>query len=133
MARKNARRHGVEERINWLQGDLLAPLGENTPVDLIAANLPYIAAEEYPHLMPEVRDHEPRLALEAGEGGLAIIHRLIAQSTRALTHGGLLALEVGFDQAARVVETLATSCWRNVRVIDDYAGIPRHILAEREG
>ena len=75
MTAENARRHGVAGRVHCLQGDLLAPLPE--PVDLITANLPYVTTEELGGLLPEIRDYEPRAALDGGADGLAIIHRLL--------------------------------------------------------
>ena len=132
MARRNAARHGVGERITWLEGDLLQPIraAQLPPLDIIAANLPYIAAEEYPQLMPEVREYEPPQALLAGEQGLALIRRLIAESVDVLAPPGLLIMEVGAGQAERVVEELQGHGWANIHVVADYGGIPRHVSAE---
>lgn len=131
VARHNAQQHGVAARITFLEGDLLAPIRAAglLPLDIIAANLPYIAEEEFPALMPEVREFEPELALRAGAGGLAIIRRLIADSPDALAPGGLLALELGLGQAAEVEQLLTARDWHDIRVITDYADIPRHLLA----
>ncbi len=86
IARANARRLGVAARITFLEGDLLQPLRATPcmPLDAIAANLPYIAEEEYPTLMPEVRDYEPREALLAGDSGIALIRRLIEECAGVL-------------------------------------------------
>ena len=135
-AQANARRHGVNEaRLRWLKGDLLLPVQAEglCPVDVIVANLPYIAETDTETLMPEVGQYEPPHALFAGVDGLAQIRRLIAGSPDCLAPGGLLALEVGDQQAAQVVDWLRQSGWRNVHAIDDYSGIPRHVLAERGG
>jgi len=131
VTRRNAARHGVRERLVLLEGDLLEPVrqAELAPLDAIVANLPYIAEEEYITLMPEVREHEPSLALRAGEGGLALIRRLIAEAPPLLAPGGLLALEVGAGQAEEVARLLAENGWRRFRIIEDYSGIPRHVLA----
>lgn len=133
VARRNAARHGVTDRLTFLHGDLLAPVRAlGTPLlDAIAANLPYISEEDYPHLMPEVRDFEPEMALRAADGGLAVIRRLIAQAPDVLRSGGLLGLEVGLEQAEMVAADLRDAGWDDIRVIDDYAGIPRHVLAVR--
>lgn len=133
VTRRNAERHGILDRLALLEGDLLEPVRQSggAPLDAIVANLPYIAEEEYPGLMPEVRDHEPSLALRAAEGGLALIKRLIADAPPLLAPGGLLALEVGFGQAEAVTALLRNAGWRQLRVIEDYGGIPRHVLAER--
>jgi release factor glutamine methyltransferase len=130
VARGNAARHGVGEHIDFRQGDLAEPLRGDAPLDVIVANLPYIDDEQLPDLMPEVRDFEPRLALAGGAGGLDLIRRLIAESDAVLRPGGLLALELGDGQADAVVELLRASGWREPRVIVDFGGIPRHILAE---
>lgn len=130
MARRNAERHGVAERIVFLLGDLLAPLrGAGETLDAIVANLPYIAEETYRTLMPEVRDYEPELALRAGDGGLALIRRLIDNAPPLLVPKGLLGLEVGAGQAEAVCALLDAAGWRDVQVIRDYGDIPRHVLA----
>jgi release factor glutamine methyltransferase len=131
VARRNAERHGAADRVTFLEGDLLEPVRDAgcAPLDVIVANLPYIAEEEYSVLMPEVRDHEPPLALRAAEGGLALIRRLISAAPTLLAGSGLLALEVGAGQADVVASLLTETGWRQLRVIDDYGGIPRHVLA----
>lgn len=106
VARLNAERHKVVDRIEFLQGDLLAPLQE--PVDLIASNPPYIDPAELaaPFTTPEVNRYEPRLALAGGEAGLAIVRRLVAQASRFLKPGGMLLVEIGATQG-NVVKKLA--------------------------
>lgn len=133
MARRNAVRHRVEQRITFLEGDLLQPIDAAglTPLDALVANLPYIAEEEIAGLMPEVREFEPKMALRAGEGGLALIRRLMQAAPGVLGPGGLLALEVGEGQAACVADELARDGWQAIAVIPDYAGIPRIVRAER--
>ena len=132
VARRNAERLGVSERIEFLPGDLLQPLRDASrgPLDAIAANLPYIAAEEYPQLMPEVRDYEPSQALLAEECGLALIRRLIQESSGVLKSHGLLALEAGLGQAEQVAAIFRISGWSEIHICTDYGGIPRHISAE---
>jgi release factor glutamine methyltransferase len=127
VARGNAARHGVGARIDFRRGNLLAPITE--PRDAIVANLPYISDEELRALMPEVRDHEPRLALAGGPDGLDLVRRLITDAPRVLVPGGLLALELGHTQAPAVQALLAP--WGKAWVVMDYAGIARHVLAER--
>lgn len=102
VAQANARRH-CPDRITFLSGDLLAPLTE--PVDLILANLPYVAEAERSALMPEVRDHEPPAALFGGDDGLRQIERLLAQAPDHLRPHGALLLEIGASQgeAARQI------------------------------
>lgn len=131
VARLNAQQLGVAERITFIHGDLLQPLraAPGMPLDAIAANLPYIAAEEYPTLMPEVRDYEPREALLAEEQGIALIRRLIEECAGVLRPGGLLAVEVGLGQAERIAALLASRGWDDVQVTHDYGAIPRHVSA----
>jgi release factor glutamine methyltransferase len=132
IASKNARSHGVARRITVLQGDLLAPLIGSPwlPLDGVVANLPYIAAEDMPGLMPEVRDYEPKLALCADDGGMALIRRLVQDAPLALRPGGLLALEVGLGQAEPTADLLRARGFGAVQIVNDYAGIPRHVLGE---
>jgi release factor glutamine methyltransferase len=98
VARANAARHGVGERVTFLRSDLLAALPE--PVDLIVANPPYIAAQEWGALPREVREHEPRLALHGGPDGLDVVRRLLEQSPAYLRPGGVLLVEIGAAQGA---------------------------------
>ena len=130
VARDNAERLGHAKRIEFLEGDLLAPLaGASATFDVVASNPPYVALEDVPTLAPEVRDHEPALALFAGRDGLDIYRRLIPQALELLRPGGLLALEIGFGQRDALAELLAN--WQSLRFADDYAGIPRVALAIR--
>ena len=97
--------------------------------DVIASNPPYVALDDVSTLAPEVRDHEPPLALYAGADGLEIYRRLIPQAFELLRPGGLLALEIGFGQREALTELLAR--WHSVRFLNDYASIPRVALALR--
>jgi len=133
VASANVVRHGVVERITVFIGDLLHPLAiaDVPPIDALVANLPYICDDELAQLMPEVRDHEPRLALAGGPNGLCVIHRLIDAAPALLRPGGLLALEVGWQHGETEAAHLRVLGWDNVQIITDYSGIPRHLLAER--
>lgn len=96
VARTNAERHQVANRITFLRSDLLQELPE--PADLIVANPPYIASEEWPALPHEVREHEPRLALYGGPDGLDIIRRLLSEAPALLRPDGAMLLEIGATQ-----------------------------------
>jgi release factor glutamine methyltransferase len=98
IADLNAKRLRLAGRVTFLQGDLLEPVHEG--VDLIAANLPYIPTEVWAELPPEIREHEPRTALDGGEDGLRAIDRLLAAAPGHLTAGGVVILEIGYDQGA---------------------------------
>jgi len=129
VARDNAARHNLGARIRFLEGDLLTPVASDGLFDVIASNPPYVALDDAPTLAPEVRDHEPALALYAGVSGLDIYRRLIPQAFDLLRPGGLLALEIGYNQRDALAELLAA--WNSVRFVDDYASIPRVALAIR--
>jgi len=125
VADLNARRLRLAGRVTFLQGDLLAPVHE--PVDIVAANLPYIPSHVIPTLQPEVRDHEPRQALDGGPDGLRVIDRLLGQVPSHLRGGhGTVILEIGFDQAkplrALVAERLPGA---DLTFRRDLAGIER--------
>jgi release factor glutamine methyltransferase len=131
VARRNAIRHGAAERITFVQGDLLEPLiAADQPVDLIAANLPYIASDELKTL--PVAQYEPLLALDGGADGLDFIRRLLVQAPRVLARDGLLMMEIAAGQGARVCE-LGAAAFPDARVtlIRDYAGLERVVRVER--
>lgn len=93
--------------------------------DIIVSNPPYIRQEEIETLMPEVRDHEPRLALDGGRDGLDFYRRIVAESPDYLNGGGRLYLEIGCDQGDAVQELLIQRGFREVNVACDYAGLDR--------
>lgn len=128
VARANAERNGVTH-VEFLEGDLLAPLGDRRP-DLVLSNPPYIPTAEVDALMPDVRDYEPRLALDGGPDGLDAIRRLIPAAAERLSPGGGLVLEMGHDQAA-AVRALCDARWTDVRVHRDLAGHERILEATR--
>jgi len=124
LAAGNAARHGVAQRVRLLHSDMLGSLPER--VDGIVANPPYVRSEDLPALQPEVRDHEPRLALDGGPDGLAAIRQLLAQAPSFLRAGGLVLMEIGWDQGAQVM-ALARRHFPGVEVtvLPDYAGHDR--------
>jgi release factor glutamine methyltransferase len=102
VARRNAEQHGVADRVAFLGGDLFAPLPAGAAFDLIVSNPPYVTPGELAELAPEVRDHEPRVALDGGPDGLAFYRRIAADAGRFLRPGGLLLVEVGWTQEPAV-------------------------------
>lgn len=136
-ARQNARRHGVETAIAWLDGDLLEPLvgrGLEGLVSAIVSNPPYIRENEWMTLQDEVRLHEPRTALVAGPRGTEVHERLLREAILFLAPGGLLVMEMGQGQSVeltKLVESMAT--YRGVDIVQDQAGIDRVLIAERAG
>jgi len=125
VAEHNAERHGVAERITFVEGDLLAPLLD-APMraDLIMANLPYIPSAISATL--DVSRHEPTLALDGGEDGLALIQRLLDQTPALLASDGLMLLEMQYDQGAAIT-ALANTALPDAQadIIHDYAGHER--------
>jgi len=132
VARANARRHGVAARLSWLAADLAAAV-ELGAFDLVLSNPPYVAPDDAPGLAAEIRDHEPPLALFAGDGGTAVARRLLA-AARALAPGAALALEVGSGQAERLRSTVAAEGgWELITTCRDLAGVERALLWRRGG
>jgi release factor glutamine methyltransferase len=150
VARRNAARHAVADRIQFRESNLLdaLPIGARRAVpllarvsisdttlvrssDLIVSNPPYIGRNEKETLPPEVRDHEPELALYGGEEGYELYAELIAQAAHHLARGGLLVLELGHNSLPAVRPLLELPNWTNVGVTKDLAGIDRVLAAER--
>ena len=137
VARQNAIRHAVCERITWLAGDLLGPLakqGLEGRIDVIVSNPPYIAEADWALLQPEVRLFEPRGALVAGPQGTELHERLLQEGVRYLSPGGALIMEIGAGQARamrRIVEEIPG--YRFHRLVYDAAGLERVVIVERVG
>ncbi len=124
MARRNAERLLDGEReYAFLESDLFQRVEGR--FDIIVSNPPYIRRGEIAALMPEVRDHEPELALDGGEDGLDFYRRIVAESPAYLCGGGRLYLEIGCDQGDAVQELLLRQGFREVNVVQDYAGLDR--------
>lgn len=124
VAAMNCRRHGVEERVRLLVGDMLQPLP--VPVDLIVANLPYIRDRDLVELPPEIRDFEPKVALEGGADGLDKVRRLLSQAMGYLLPHGSVMMEIGIDQSAEAISLVERFLpGSKVDVLHDLAGIDR--------
>ena len=129
VARRNADRMGISH-VRFCQGDLLDALPGDRRPDLIAANLPYIATDEWERLA--VARHEPRLALDGGPDGLGLIRRLLAQTPHWVGPCFCLLVEIGADQGAAVTGLCQEAFPEaSVRVIKDYAGHDRVVEAVR--
>jgi release factor glutamine methyltransferase len=132
VAHRNAARHRVSDRIEFLQDDVLSRTGGT--FDAIVANPPYIPDEDVDTLQPEVRDHEPRMALAAGAAGLDILRTVVIQSAARLKPAGVLLFEFGFGQAQAVTELVAgTSGVVLIELRQDLQGIPRTAVVRRTG
>ncbi|MBI2918951.1 MAG: peptide chain release factor N(5)-glutamine methyltransferase [Chloroflexi bacterium] len=129
VAEANAQRHGVADRVHFRRGDLLGPLPH--PFPLITANLPYVAACDWPSLSREVTGFEPRQALHGGQRGLGVIRRLLEQAPGRLLAGGCLLLELGFGQGQPAMELAhAQFPEARIRLLPDMAGTPRVLRIE---
>jgi release factor glutamine methyltransferase len=159
VAKRNATKHAVADRIKFSEANLLSPVGaqhaaphpgkiennasppgfhesritsnESRLFDLIASNPPYIGRREANSLAREVRDHEPHAALFGGYEGYELYAALITQSAQHLKPSGILVLELGHNSLEAVQPLLDTSAWTNIGVTNDLAGIPRILAAER--
>ena len=132
VAAENASRLGLRGRVAFHLGDLLAPLRSAFgALDLVVSNPPYIAPSEAASLAPEVRDHEPALALFAGTDRYEVYRRLAATAAEGLREGGSLLVEVGQGMADEVGRIYAARGLTLRRVLDDLQGIPRAVVAQR--
>ena len=123
IARPNAKRNHVADRVRFLEGDLLAPVAGEL-FDFVVSNPPYVAENDRASLSVEVRDHEPAIALFAGSG-LEIYRRLIPAAHAVLISGGFLALEIGYGQDSAIAALLADSNFEQIEFTADLQGIPR--------
>ncbi len=131
MARQNAARHGVEQRITFLRGDLLQPLiDKKQAVDIVVSNPPYIPTREIEKLDSHVKDAEPVLALDGGEDGLDCYRTIAVHLRQTLRPSGLVAFEVGIGQAWEVRRILLNQAnMEQVEIFEDFAGIERMVIA----
>ncbi len=127
LARRNAQRHTVADRIRLLEGDLLEPL--DAPVDVIAANLPYVRSGDFEATPPEINEHEPRLGLDGGPDGLRLIERLLRDAPPHLKPGGALFAEIG-EQQGDGARGLAQESFPKARieVRKDLSGLDRVLV-----
>jgi release factor glutamine methyltransferase len=129
VARRNADRNGVADRIDFRAGNLLEPVTE--AADLIVSNPPYVASGDAAGLIPEVREHEPHVALFAGADGLVLFDRLFPSAATRLRPGGRLIVEVGYDQDDRVARIASRHGWSLSHVRQDLQGITRTLIFTR--
>jgi release factor glutamine methyltransferase len=129
VARRNARQHGLLERVEFRAGDLFAAWPAEQRFDVIVSNPPYVATADAPSLPATVRDYEPAVALFAGDDGLSVVRRLLAEAPRHLRPGGHLLAEVAYNQSAVVRELLDESVWSQIVTYRDALGHERVIHA----
>jgi release factor glutamine methyltransferase len=132
VARKNAERHGVVERIQFVEGDLLSGESPESRFDYIVSNPPYVSTSEMEKLAADVREHEPDVALRAGERGTDVIAPLIDQAAARLKAGGAMFIEISPMIAAEVEQLIRNAPGLElVPTIRDLAGHPRVVQAAR--
>ena len=152
IATANAVRLQLDSRVKFLQRDVLRPLSNSVilskqaspgrtasiptdvlrDLDFVVSNPPYVAYSEADKVQGSVKEFEPQSAVFAGEHGLDVITRLIAQAHAALKGGGWLAIEIGYSMRDQVLGLLDAAWWEDIRVVPDLQGIPRVIAAKRK-
>lgn len=132
VARRNAQAHGVADRIEFIESDLFDRIPPGPPFDLIVSNPPYVAGPELDGLPIEVRQFEPRKALDGGPSGLDVLRRLVPQVPGFLRSGGLLVLEIAAAREQAVLALLQQEpMFEPAGSVRDLAGLPRVVSARR--
>lgn len=131
VARRNAARNKVEERMQFIESDLLAAFDEDNFADIIISNPPYVAVNELATLQREVRDWEPHLALTDHGDGLSFYRRLLQDAPSRLKPGGYLICEMGYTQSEAVIAMVDPAVWKEPRLLDDLQGIPRTLVVRK--
>ena len=136
VAKINAQRHKVLDKITFLCGDIFKPLegyGIESNISFIVSNPPYISSNEFNSLQKEVRDFEPYVALISGQDGLQLFKRIIANTTTWLKPGGYVIFEIGEKQARKVARLFKDrGCFKKVDFLKDYRHIHRNVIAQME-
>lgn len=133
VAEANAIRLGVARHLEFLLGDVFEPLDPGRRFDLITANPPYIPAEELSALASDIREFEPRQALDGGGDGLVVVRRIVEQAPRWLLPGGVLACEIGHDQSEKVAELFDKHGFSAIDRRLDYGGHERVVSGRFPG
>jgi release factor glutamine methyltransferase len=131
VARRNAARHGVGGRVDFVAADLLDAFAEEEFADFVLSNPPYVSEEEMPSLQREVRDWEPRLALTDSNDGLSLYRSLLNGAPSRLKPGGHLICEMGYTQSEKISGMIDRRVWAAPRLLDDLQGIPRIIVLRK--
>lgn len=132
VAKSNAQKHGVSDRINFLAGDLFGPVKTGSPFDIIVSNPPYIPSAEIPKLQPEIKNYEPVSALDGGPDGMDFYRKILKDIDPFLADNGYLILEVAFDQATRISDLIKEKgIFEGPKIVKDHGDIDRVIIARR--
>lgn len=132
VARRNAAKHDLADRIQFVHSDLLSAFPETQSADFILSNPPYVAQNELPTLQREVREWEPHLALTDFGDGLSLYRRLLSEAPSRLKPGGYLICELGYTQSEAVSAMANPQIWEAPRLLDDLQGIPRTLVLRKK-
>jgi len=131
VARSNAQRHNVSDRVTFIQADSLSRLDQRLAFSLIVSNPPYVPAGDIATLQREVREHEPLTALVSGADGLDHIRVLLRETPQVLHHAGYFIFEIGFGQGDAVEQLVDRKIWHLLEVKKDLQGIPRTVVLQK--
>ena len=131
IARANAARLQLDNRVRFLDSNILEALAGRRDFDFVVSNPPYVGFNEADKVQRSVFKYEPKMAVFAGDNGLDVIRPLITQAHPALKHGGFLAMEIGFSMRDPVLALLDPAVWDEPTVVPDLQGIPRVITTRR--
>jgi len=132
VCRCNIEMHKVEDMVTVLESDLFSGIVGAGPFDFIVSNPPYVTEEDYARLPRHIKDFEPREALVAAEGGLAVIRRIVAEGGKYLAAGGYVVMEIGYNQRQAVAELLAEHGYEHVEFEVDTADIARVAIGQKK-
>jgi release factor glutamine methyltransferase len=130
VAKRNAERHRVSDRLQLVKSDLFSTIDPRTAFDLIVSNPPYVPADDLNGLQREVR-HEPPGALDGGPDGLTVIRRLLKDAPAFLPANGYLVFEIGFEQHEAVKKLIDHGAWELIELQKDLQGIPRTVVLQK--
>ncbi len=133
VARRNIYRYGVGDKVTLCCCRFPEGIRQKEVFDLLVSNPPYVSLREADRLPPEVREYEPKEALFAGEEGTELLFSILELGKRMVRSGGAVLLEIGLGQSALVEEKAREEGWQEVRILEDYSGIPRVLVARKEG
>lgn len=129
VTKKNIVKHNLEERTEFIKSDLLNKVIEDgKKYDILVSNPPYIADEVIDDLMEDVKDYEPHTALAGGEDGMDFYNIIVSESRKVLNENGILAFEIGYDQGEKVKVLMEENGFKNIKVIQDLAGLDRVVI-----
>lgn len=131
VAKRNASRYGLQERIEFIESDLLSALSDEDKADFIVSNPPYVAAHEMPELQREVREWEPHIALTDCADGLSFYRRLLNDVPASLKNGGYFLCEMGYQQSTAIEALIDSHVWEAIHTLKDLQGIPRTLVLKK--